>query len=119
MSRGQTAASFVLCRWLGGILVLACWLGGTPVSAEDNESRTWRTLAELSEEELARFDFSTDTPRHADIPYMPAEAYPFEPPYTPEEVGYRIMEFPHMPRWNCVQIEDTGTLTPTDRKSVV
>ena len=111
MSRGQAATS--LMRWLWGILVLAYWLGGSPVSAEDDESRTWRTLDELSEEDLARFDFSTDTPRHADIPYMPAEAYPFEPPYTPEEVGYRIMEFPHMPRWNCVQIEDTGTLTPT------
>lgn len=112
MSRGQTASSFVR-RWLWGILVLGCWLGWTPVSAEDNQNRTWRMLDELSEEELARFDFSTDTPRHADIPYMPAEAYPFKPPYTPEEVGYRIMEFPHMPRWNCVQIEDTGTLTPT------
>ena len=62
MSRGQTAASLVR-RWLWGILILGCWLGWTPVSAEDNENRTWRMLDELSEEELARFDFSTDTPR--------------------------------------------------------
>ncbi len=70
MSRGQTPASFM--SWLRGILVLACW--GAPVGVEDNESRTWRTLDELSEEELARFDFSADTPRHADIPYRLAKA---------------------------------------------
>ena len=85
MSGGQTASSVALRLW--GILVLACWLGGIPAAAEDNQSRTWRILDELSEEELARFDFSTDTPRHADIPYMPAEAYPFKPPYTPEEAA--------------------------------
>ena len=116
MSRGKTDAIFILHRWLWGILFLGVWLGGIPdraVSAEDNDSRTWRTIAELSEEELARLDFSTDAPRHAGFPYMPAEPYPFKPPYTAEEIGYRIMEFPHMPRWDCVQIEDSGTLTPT------
>ena len=75
--------------------------------------RSWRLLSELSPEEMQRLDLSTDTPRDTTLPYMPAEPYPFTPPYTAEEIGYRIMEFPHMPRWNCVQIEDSGTLTPS------
>jgi len=28
-------------------------------------------------------------------------------------MGFRSMEFPHMPCWNRVQIEDGGVLTPT------
>ena len=104
-----------LQRWSLVVFVLFLSTASAMATAsETNGGRTWRLLDELSQEELARFDFSTtEAPRHAEFPYMPAEPYPFTPPYTPEEVGYRIMEFPHMPRWNCVQIEDTGTLTPT------
>ena len=83
----------------------------TPVPNQTN--RSWRLLSELSAQERQRLDFATDTPRDATIPYIPAEPYPFKPPYTPEEIGFRAMEFPHMPRWSCVQIEDSGTLTPT------
>ena len=99
-------------------LLAALLVFHTPTWADDTSvapqaERSWRLLSELTPEERQRLDFSTDTPRDATIPYMPAEPYPFEPPYTPEEIGFRAMEFPHMPRWNCVQIEDSGTLTPT------
>lgn len=67
-----------------------------------NGARTWKTVAELSGEELARLDLSTETPRHPTFPYLPAEPYPFAPPYTAEEMGFRAMEFPHQPRWSCV-----------------
>jgi hypothetical protein len=79
----------------------------------DGTGRTWRALSELSQEELARIDLSPETPRDSQIPYLPAEPYPFTPPYTAEEMGYRAMEFPHMPRWSCVQIEDSGVLMPS------
>src|SRR5262245_964186 len=46
--------------------------------------RTWKTVAELSPEERAAIDFSTETPRHAEFPYLPAEPFPFAPPYTAE-----------------------------------
>lgn len=95
-----------------GALVFVVALG-TSASAEEKEKKTWRIIDELSTQELARLDFSENTPRHATIPYMPAEPYPFEPPYTAEEIGFRVMEFPHMPRWDCVHIEDSGTLSPT------
>src|SRR5216684_9315384 len=80
---------------------------------ERNGARTWKTVAELSAQERERIDLSTDTPRHATFPYLPAELYPFTPPYTAEEMGFRSMEFPHQPRWSCVQIEDYGTVMPT------
>ena len=82
--------------------------------ARDNagaRQRTWRTLAELTEEERALFDPRTDTPRDTRYPYIPAERYPFESPYTAEEMGYRAMEFSHSPRWSCNLIDITGTLT--------
>ena len=88
----------------------------TPTWAADMQAeRSWRLLSELTPEERQRLDFSTNIPRDATVPYIPAEPYPFTPPYTPEEIGFRLMEFPHMPRWNCVQIEDSGTLTHRDR----
>ena len=77
------------------------------------ESRSWKYLSELSEEELRNIDLRTDTPRNTTLPYLPAEPYPFTPPYTAEEMGVRSMEFPHMPRWNYVHIEDYGSLMPT------
>ena len=83
------------------------------VFPEGDGARTWRRLSELSEEELARLDLSSKTPRDPKIPYLPAEPYPFTPPYTAEEMGFRSMEFPHLPRWNCVQIEVGGSLTPS------
>ncbi len=70
--------------------------------SERSSTRTWKTVAELSDAELARLELSTDAPRHPTFPYLPAEAYPFTPPYTAEEMGLRSMEFPHQPRWSCV-----------------
>ncbi len=82
-------------------------------SAGDESSRTWRLLSELPEEALERIDLSADTPRDGQMPYLPAEPYPFLPPYTAEEMGYRAMEFPHMPHWNCSQIEDFASIMPS------
>ena len=88
-----------------------------PLWAAENQNgrpeKTWKTLAELSDEERVEIDMAQDTPRDTNIPYLPAEAYPFRAPYTAEEMGFRAMEFPHMPRWNCVQVEDMGLLTPS------
>lgn len=102
-------------RW--GLLCLGLLFFSSPAGAAfskgDGGGRTWRTLSEFSQEELARLDLSSEAPRDPEIPYLPAEPYPFSPPYTAEEMGFRAMEFPHMPRWNCVHIDDFGTLTPS------
>src|SRR6266545_5352790 len=80
-----------------------------PVQADT--TRTWKTVSELSETERADIDFRTETPRDSQISYLPAEKYPFSPPYTAEEMGYRAMEFPHMPRWSAAFIDGFGSIT--------
>jgi hypothetical protein len=74
-------------------------------------SRTWKTVQELSPAELASVDLRTDTPRHADYSYLPAEPYPFTPPYTAEEMGYRLMEFTQRPRWSCAYANLFGSIS--------
>ncbi len=73
--------------------------------------RTWKTVSELSAEELAQVDLRTDAPRHPEYPYLPAESYPFTPPYTAEEMGYRMMEFTQRPRWSCVYANLFGSIS--------
>ena len=71
-------------RVLGAVLFLGCSM---LIRAEP--ARAWTPVAELSETERADIDLRTDTPRDAQVPYLPAEKYPFSPPYTAEELGYR------------------------------
>ena len=90
--------------------VLAVPIAG---AAEQNGSqqKIWKTIAELSEAEKIRIDFRLDTPRDTTTPYLPAEPYPFEPPYTAEEMGYRSMEFPHVARWSHAMADVFGAIT--------
>ncbi|MBM4256224.1 MAG: outer membrane lipoprotein-sorting protein [Deltaproteobacteria bacterium] len=97
------------------IVVVTCLtLGYQPTLAwaqnPSRDGRTWKTVAELSPQERERIDLSTDTPRHSQFPYLPAEPYPFAPPYTAEEMGFRSMEFPHQPRWSCVYADAGATI---------
>jgi hypothetical protein len=74
------------------------------------EKGSWQTVAELSAEELAQVDLRQETPRHPQILYLPAEPYPFSPPYTAEEMGYRASEFSHGPRWSHAMVEVSATI---------
>ncbi len=76
-----------------------------------NGTRTWKTVDELSADEKARLDLSENTPRHPELPYLPAEPYPFQPPFTAEEMGYRMMEFTQRPRWSCALANLFGSIT--------
>ncbi len=94
------------------ILVIATFLlyvFFAPAQAET--TRLWKTVSELSETERADIDLRPETPRDSQIPYLPAEKYPFSPPYTAEEMGYRAMEFPHMPRWSVAFADGFGSIT--------
>jgi len=73
--------------------------------------RSWKTVSELSPEELTSVDLRTDTPRHEQFSYLPAEPYPFSPPYTAEEMGYRMMEFTQRPRWSCALANLFGSIS--------
>ncbi len=74
-------------------------------------SRTWKMVEELAPEELKEVDLRTDTPRHPQLSYMPAEPYPFTAPYTAEEIGYRLMEFTQRPRWSCMFANMWGSIS--------
>ncbi len=90
---------------LASLIVACCLTGNT--SAEP----TWHPIAEMSAEDQTLFDPSTSTPRDAAIPYLPAEPYPFTAPYTAEEMGYRLSEFPHISRWSHAMIDVFGVIT--------
>jgi hypothetical protein len=91
-------------------VVVYCGLSTVGFAAE---ARNWKYLHELSEDERRNIDLRTDTPRDTTLPYLPAEPYPFTPPYTAEEMGFRSMEFPHIARWSFAMIEDYGSVMPT------
>ncbi|MBI3757472.1 MAG: DUF1329 domain-containing protein [Deltaproteobacteria bacterium] len=97
---------------------LTAWLCFLPVwaatqGAAHAQVKTWKTVDELSQEEKASIDLRAETPRDAQIPYLPAEKFPFSPPYTAEEMGYRSMEYPHTPYWSCTLIDIAATVTNT------
>lgn len=75
------------------------------------QGRTWKLVEEMTPEELKYVELRTDTPRHPQFPYMPAETYPFTPPHAAEEMGYRLMEFTQRPRWSCVFANAWGSIS--------
>ncbi len=74
--------------------------------------RTWHSVQEPSSQERKNLDLSTQSPRDLQRPYLPAEKFPFAAPYSAEETGLRVMEFPHTPLWNCLLIDIGTTITP-------
>ena len=90
------------------LFAIVCCLG---VVAGVAAEQTWKTVDQMSTEDRALFDPATATPRDAEFPYMPAERYPFEPPYTAEELGYRSAEFPHISRWPGTTFDIYGVIT--------
>ncbi len=76
-----------------------------PAGEDGTQGKTWKTILELSATEQAQIDLHTDTPRDPRVPYLPAEQFPFSPPYTAEEMGLRSMEFAHTPFWNLTLID--------------
>jgi hypothetical protein len=75
-------------------------------------AKTWQTIDELSPEERATLDLGTDTPRDPQIPYLPAEPYPFHPPYTAEELGYLAFELDTLrPRFSHIWLSVVQSMT--------
>ena len=93
-----------LFLWLLAALILTLEAALPAAAEETNNSRhrTWKTIADFSPQERQKLDLAGATPRHPQVPYLPAEPYPFTPPYTAEEMGYRVMEFTARPRWSAV-----------------
>ncbi len=75
------------------------------------ESKSWRSVAELLPEELARLDLRGPGARDSKMPYIPAEAYPYTAPYTVEQMTFRAMEFTQHARWSSVIVDVYGSMT--------
>ena len=85
------------------------WASAVPAQAP---AKTWKPLAELSAQALQRLDLRTTTPRDAQIPYLPAEAYPFSPPYTAEELAYLAFDLDApRPRFSHIWLSVVQSMT--------
>jgi len=72
-----------MTRMISVVLLLTFLFNCSEVWGESSSpAKTWRLVSELTETERVLFDPHTDTPRDSRFPYLPAERYPFEPPYT-------------------------------------
>src|SRR6266404_1531772 len=107
IQRAKEVLQSMPCLLLCLVIVSSSW----GESGGRDTVRTWKTLSELSPEELAQVDLRSETPRQAEYPYLPAEPYPFTPPYTAEEMGYRSMEFTQRPRWSCAYANLFGSIS--------
>ena len=79
-----TLRRFTLSAFFLSLCLLAESRRVEAAAQAQSSPKTWKAVAELSADERARIDLSSHTPRHPEIPYLPAEAYPFQPPYTAE-----------------------------------
>ncbi|MBI2963578.1 MAG: DUF1329 domain-containing protein [Deltaproteobacteria bacterium] len=106
MSSDRLGASIVLCLAVAAALPLRASAGEAARLA-----KTWRTMDEVSAEEKKQLDSRAETPRDSRFPYLPAERYPFEPPFTAEEIGIRSADFIHVSRWSHAIYDAFGLLT--------
>jgi hypothetical protein len=82
-------------------------LADTPLVNPDQ--RTWRTLNELNASERNRVDVSVSS---ADGGLsLPEEEWPFEAPFSAQEMGYRVMDFAHISRWSHIFADGFGSIT--------
>lgn len=94
------------------VIFLLAALGGWSATASAAD-KTWRTMDQLTSEELKIIDPKPVAPRTPEQSYLPEEPYPFSAPYTAEEIGYRLMNFTHMARWSHVMADIFGSITKT------
>jgi len=92
------------------VFLAAAMLIGSLTSSEATE-KTWRTLDQLTAEDLKLIDTSPVPNRTPEQSYLPEEPYPFSAPYNAEEGGYRLMNFTHMARWSHIMADVFGSVT--------
>ncbi len=90
--------------------ILFIYILSAPVFG-NTEDKTWKTIEEMHESDVALFDPSVSTARDSKIPYIPAEKFPFQAPYTAEEMGFRSAHFSHIARWSHSFADVFGVVT--------
>ena len=83
-------------------------LAGVSDSAENKQR--WRTLDQLTLTERKYVD--TNLAIASDNGFrLPVEEWPFKVPYSAQEIGYRLMDFTHAPRWSHIVADAYGVIT--------
>lgn len=86
-----------------------------PVQADEKAVRdgnqTWRTVKGYTDWENQRVDTRTGPGSESKLASAPAEEWPFDAPFTAEEIGYRLMDFTHMAPWSHVIADAFGIIT--------
>lgn len=73
---------------------------------------TWRTVEQLTPFEQKRIDMTSRLRDGSESGvFLPAEEWPFKAPFSALEMGYRVMDFSHVPRWSHVIADAFGVLT--------
>ncbi len=71
--------------------LLACLFFVSGTSGAKQE-KTWKSVNDMTRQELEAWKidirWSSEVPRHKDFKYLPEEIYPFEPPFTGEEISF-------------------------------
>ena len=99
------------CFFLSAALSLLLASGAHADQRPAPSKGTWKRVSEFSPEEKALIDWRSESPRAVEIPYLPAESYPFEAPFTAEELAYRLMNFSHNARWPHTIADCLGSVT--------
>ena len=79
---GDVGKQLVIRSWRASHSVLSAFLvwwgmagllafSSVSADAQEEPTRTWKTVVELSAEERANFDLSSDSPRHSQFPLSP------------------------------------------------
>ena len=79
-------------RFIAALLGSLLSLGGVGWAAPERPAKTWKTCEEMSEAEKNELQmdcrWSHDVPRDPNVSYAPLEDFPFQPPYTADEILY-------------------------------
>ena len=101
-------------RFLAALLGSLLSLGGVGWAAPERPAKTWKTCEEISEAEKNELQmdcrWSSETPRDSNVPYAPAEDFPFQPPYTAEEILYLADIITPNYRWDTDLIVNGKTI---------
>ncbi len=98
--------------WLKSVLLILLGVVWIDSALAQAPTKTWRPVDELSAEELKTIDLRENTPRDAEIPYLPAEPYPFSVPYTAEELAYLAFDLDTpRPRFSHIWLSTVQSMT--------
>ena len=83
----STTSKMVTLILMGALISLSSYSNSSAA-----EKITWKAVGEMNKEELKKWKidprWSYEIPRHKEFNYLPEETYPFDPPFSGEEIVF-------------------------------